>query len=218
MKKNKVPCDLHSCFFCTNSLKEWLPAIDKVRTTIKFRKGELLFEEGQNVNGIFFVNHGIVKVHKHWGEEKELILRFATDGEIVGHRGIGVESVFPVSGTAITDVSACFIDIDFFHSSLKVNGDLLYKLMMFFAAELQESEKRMRDLVNLSVKERVLKALNFLEGKFGKTADGHINISISKQDLASFVGTTYETYFRVMNELAAEGIIRSSGKQIRLIR
>lgn len=216
MKKNKIQCDLESCFFCTNSLPEWLPAIAQVRGTYKFNKGEKLFEEGQPVTGIYFVNSGIVKVHKKWGDEKELILRFATNSEIVGHRGIGVESVFPVSGTAITDVTACFIEIDFFFSSLRVNTDMLFKLMMFFAAELQESEKKMRDLVNLSVKERVLKSLRFLEKKFGKTEDGFININISKQDLASFVGTTYETYFRVMNELAAEGTISTSGKKIKL--
>ncbi len=217
MKKNKIPCDLKSCFFCNNCLKEWLRAIDLARVTYKFGKGELLFEEGKPVNGIFFVNYGIVKVHKQWGEDRELILRFATNGEIVGHRGIGKEPVFPVSGTAISEVSACFIDIDFFLRSLKVNNDLLFKLMMFFAAELQESEKKMRDLVNLSVKERVLKALRFLEKKFGTTDEGFINMHISKQDLASYVGTTYETYFRVMNELSAEGVFTSSGKQIRML-
>jgi CRP/FNR family transcriptional regulator len=216
MKKNKVQCDLKSCFFCTNSLSAWLPAIEQVRNTYKFNKGETLFEEGQPVTGIYFVNSGIVKVHKKWGDEKELILRFATNGEIVGHRGIGTESIFPVSGTAITEVTACFIEIDFFFSSLMVNTDLLYKLMMFFAAELQESEKKLRDLVNLSVKERVLKSLHFLEKKFGRTEEGFININISKQDLASFAGTTYETYFRMMNELAAEGTISASGKQIKL--
>ena len=216
MKKNKIQCDLGSCFFCTNSLPEWLPAIEHVRGTYKFSKGEKLFEEGEPVKGIYFVNSGIVKVHKKWGEEKELILRFATDGEIVGHRGIGIESIFPVSGTAITDVTACFIEIEFFFSSLRVNTDMLYKLMMFFAAELQESERKMRDLVNLSVKERVLKSLHFLEKKFGKTEDGFININISKQDLASFVGTTYETYFRVMNEMLSEGVITTSGKKVKL--
>jgi CRP-like cAMP-binding protein len=216
MKKNKIQCDLGSCFFCTNSLPEWLPAIEQVRGTYKFNKGEKLFEEGQPVTGIYFVNSGIVKVHKKWGEEKELILRFATNGEIVGHRGIGTESIFPVSGTAITDVTACLIEIDFFFSSLRVNTDMLYKLMMFFAAELQESEKKMRDLVNLSVKERVLKSLYFLEKKFGKTEDGFIDINISRQDLASFVGTTYETYFRVMNEMIAEGVITTSGKKVKL--
>jgi CRP/FNR family transcriptional regulator len=155
-------------------------------------------------------------VHKKWGDEKELILRFASKGEIVGHRGIGIESIFPVSGTAITDVTACFIEIDFFFSSLRVNTDMLYKLMMFFAAELQESEKKMRDLVNLSVKERVLKSLRFLEKKFGRTEDGFVNINISKQDLASFAGTTYETYFRMMNELVAEGTFSTNGKKIKL--
>jgi CRP-like cAMP-binding protein len=217
MKKNKINCDLNSCFFCRTCVPEWLPAIKLERVTYTFEKGELLFEEGQQVDGIYFIIKGAVKVHKRWGENKELILRFASDGEIVGHRGIGTEPIFPVSATAISKVSACFINMDFFLGSLKVNSELLFNLMMFFAAELQESEKKMRDQVNLSVKERTLKVLQFLENKFGTTDDGFIDINISKQDLASYVGTTYETYFRVMNELAAEGTIASTGKQIRIL-
>jgi CRP/FNR family transcriptional regulator len=145
-----------------------------------------------------------------------MILRFAFKGEIVGHRGIGIESIFPVSGTAITDVTACFLEIDFFFSPLRVNTDMLYKLMMFFAAELQESVKKMRDLVNLSVKEGVIKSLRFLEKKFGRTEDGFVNINISKQDLSVFAGITYETFFRMVNELVAEGTSSTNGKKIKL--
>ena len=47
MKLNKKTCDLKSCFFCQNSLKEWLPAIQAHRKSYKVPKGGLLFEEGR---------------------------------------------------------------------------------------------------------------------------------------------------------------------------
>ena len=88
MKRSKVECDLKSCFFCRLCLKEWLPAIELNRKTLNLKKGETLFEEGDPVTGIYFVYAGKVKVHKKWGD-KELIVRFANQGAIVGHRGSG---------------------------------------------------------------------------------------------------------------------------------
>ena len=217
MKKNKIGCDLKTCLLCRLCHKEWIPATEVHRTNFKINKGEIIFREGEEVKGIYFVYEGTVKVHKHWGD-KELILRFAKNGNIIGHRGLGKDLVYPVSGTAIEPTTVCFVDLDFFQASLKVNHDFLYELMQFFAAELKESERNMRNLAHMTVKGRVIQALLTLEEKFGLTTEGFINITISRQDLASFAGTTYETVFRVLNELISEEIILVSEKQIRILK
>jgi CRP-like cAMP-binding protein len=213
MKRSKHDCDLKSCFFCRLCLKEWLPAIDTNRKTFHLRKGETLFEEGDKVTGIYFVYTGKVKVHKKWGD-KELIVRFANQGAIVGHRGLGTDTIYPVSATAIEPVTVCFIDLDFFLTTLRVNHEFTYQLMMFFAEELQLSERKMRNLAHMSVKGRVAQALITLKERFGLTNEGFINIILSRQDLASFAGTTYETVFRIVNELTHDNIITISGKNI----
>lgn len=215
MKKAHT-CDLETCFLCQRCLPEWKPAIQAQRKNLQFKKGELIFEEGQPVEGIFFVTSGTVKVHKKWGTEKEIILRFAQKGEIVGHRGIGQESIYPISATALEPATACFIDLEFFQSSLKVNQDFMYGLLLFFASELQESERKMRNLAHMQVKGRVANALLAMQDKFGLGPDGHIQITLSRQDLASLVGATYETVFRIINELAQEELIQVDGKLIRI--
>jgi CRP-like cAMP-binding protein len=216
MKKNKIGCDLKTCLICRLCHKEWISAIAAHRTNFKVNKGEIIFTEGEEVKGIYFVYEGTVKVHKHWGD-KELILRFAKKGNIIGHRGLGKDLVYPVSGTAIEPATVCFVDLNFFQASLKVNHDFLYELMQFFAAELKESERNMRNLAHMSVKGRVIQALLTLEEKFGVTPDGFINITTSRQDLASFAGTTYETVFRVLNELESQKIIFRSEKKISIL-
>ena len=218
MKKNKVKCDLKSCIMCRLCLKEWLPAIDAKRESYHFKKGELLFREGDKVNGIYFVYSGKVKVHKHWGEEKELIVRIARQGDIVGHRGLGKDIYYPVSGTALEPVNACFIDLDFFTSTLKINHDFIFELLLFFAGELKESEKNMRNLAHMPVKGRVAQAILNLQNKFGVNEKGLIDLTLSRQDLASFAGTTYETVFRIINELTNDGIIRLQGKDIAIVK
>ncbi|MEO6315541.1 MAG: Crp/Fnr family transcriptional regulator [Chitinophagaceae bacterium] len=195
-------------------MKEWLPAIDAHRKTINAKKGAVIFEEGAPVEGIYFINEGKAKVHKKWDGEKELIVRIAGTGAILGHRGLGKSLFYPVSATALEPVSLCFIDLDFFYATTKVNPDFTFRLMMFFAEELQESEKNMRNLAHMTVKGRLAQTLLMLQEKFGKTPDGAINISLSRQDIASLTGATYETVFRMMSELMEEKLIMTNNKSI----
>ena len=216
-KKNKKDCDLKSCLLCTQCLPSWLPAINANRQSLIYKKGELLFTEGAEVKGMFFIEKGIVKVHKKWGEDKELILRIAGDGDIVGHRGLGSDTIYPVSGTALETTTICFVDLPFFNDTLRVNPEFLYNLMMFFAAELKESEKKMRNLAHMSVKGRIANAIITLKQKFGAASSGQLNITLSRQDFASYNGATYETVFRVMNEMAGEKSIKLAGKEIIIV-
>ncbi|HEY4327364.1 MAG TPA: Crp/Fnr family transcriptional regulator [Mucilaginibacter sp.] len=215
-KKNGI-CDTKSCFLCKNCLPEWQPAIAAQKRNLKIKKNELIFKEGDPVTGIYFVYSGNVKVFKKWDNDKELILRFAKEGAILGHRGLGKSSTYPISAAALETAVVCYMDMDFFEATLKVNTDFTYKLLMFFAVELQESERRMRNLAHMPVKGRVAEALLALKDQFGTTPEGVINIELMWQDMASYAGATYETVFRVVTELTKENIITTAGKKIRII-
>lgn len=217
MKPSKIACDLKSCFLCKLCLKEWLPAVASARKNFSVKKGDVIFKEGDPVKGVYFVYSGIVKVHKKWGGDKELIIRFVKNGAILGHRGLGSNLEYPVTATALEAGTVCFFDLDFFTSTLKVNHDLTYQLLMFYADELQVSERKMRNLAHMPVKGRIGQALINLSKQFGYTANGFIDIELSRQDLASYIGATYETLFRVINELILDGTIAISGKQIKIL-
>lgn len=214
MAKSKSVCDLKSCFLCMHCLKDWIPVIDAQRKNYAVKKGEIIFKEGDPVTGIYFVYEGKIKVHKKWDAEKELILRFAQKGDIVGHLGLGDTGYYPVSATAIEAGVICYISMDFLESTLNINNNFVIKLMRFFANELQESEKRMRNLAHMPVKGRVAQALISLKNKFGINAGGFIDIDLSRQDLAAFTGAAYESLFRTINDLVEEKIIEIAGKSI----
>jgi CRP-like cAMP-binding protein len=215
MKKNLIKCDINNCFLCQNCLPEWKNAVAANKKNLFVKKNEVIFKEGDEVKGIYFVLTGNVKVHKRWGKNKEIILRFASNGAILGHRGLDT-GIYPISATALEDGIVCFFDLAFFEATLKVNNDLTYKLMLFFVRDLQESETKMRNLAHMPVKGRVAQALIYLDKQFGLRQDGFINIRLSWQDLASFTGATYETVFRVINELLSENIITVSDKHIKV--
>jgi CRP-like cAMP-binding protein len=217
MKKKAQNCDLNSCFLCQRCLPEWIPAVGTHRQNLIFKKGETIFQEGDEVKGIFFVYSGTVKVHKKWGSEKELIIRFARAGSLFGHRGLGKDHHYPISATALEPLEVCYFDLEFFQASLKVNQGLSMGLLQFFADELQAGERKMRDIAHMQVKGRVALALLQLQEDFGVTPEGHLGLTLSRQDLASLVGATYETVFRIINELEQESLIQLDGKYIRIV-
>lgn len=213
-----APCDLSSCFLCRHCLPEWKALIALRRETRLFKRGASLFTEGAPVTGIFLILSGAVKVHRQWEGGKELIIRFAGGGDIVGHRG-GLEEVtdYPVSATALEATRACFIDTGFLVASLKANGAFAYELLRFYAAELQAAERRMSELAHMDVKGRIASALQALQAAFGSGEDGYILVPVSRQDVASYAGTTYETVFKVFAEWTTAGLIRTEGKRIRIL-
>jgi CRP/FNR family transcriptional regulator len=214
MKEIKDGCDLKNCFLCRHALPEWLRAVAVHKQNFKVKKGEVIFNEGEKVTGIYFAYDTIIKVHKRWGSDKELIIRFANEGAIFGHRGLGRNNIYPISATALEAGTICYVDNSFFEATIKTSTDFAYNLMLFFADELQEADRRMRNLAHMSVKGRVAYSLLLLKDQFGVNRDGLIGIELSRQDLSSFAGATYETVFRVINEMLAENMIAVAGKKI----
>jgi CRP-like cAMP-binding protein len=210
----KNVCDLKSCFLCRFCIKDWQPAVAAARQNFELKKGQQLFNEGDPVKGIYFIYSGMVKVHKRWGSEKDLILRFAKAGDVVGQLGLGDDTFYPVSATATSPCVVCFIDMDFLESTLNINQGFSRQVIKVLANDLQESEKRMRNLAHMPVKGRLAQALITLQTQFGIKADGYINMDLSRQDLASFTGAAYESLFRMINELVDDKLIRVSGKSI----
>ncbi|MEI3798122.1 cAMP-binding domain of CRP or a regulatory subunit of cAMP-dependent protein kinases [Chitinophaga ginsengisegetis] len=211
--KKAGTCDLNTCFLCQYSIPEWIAAVSDHRQHLFYKKNETIFQEGSPVKGIFFLYDGKVKVHKQWGAEKELIVRFAQKGDILGHRGLGSgDRLYTVSATALEDTTVCYTELSFFEASLKVNPSLALKLMQFYADELQEAERKMRNLVHMDVKGRLADALLELS-RLHKA----LHFTISRQDLAAFAGTTYETIYRNLQEFIAEKLITAEGRAITIL-
>lgn len=180
------------------------------------QKGELIFKEGDKVNGIYFLYSGAVKVHKHWVDQKELIIRFTSTGDILGHRGLGAGELYPVSATALAESKACFITNNFLETTLKADHAFTFRLMQFYSKELQKAEMRMRNLALMEVKARISETLLELLNVFGKNKDNYITVPVTRQDIAAYSGTTYETVFKFLKNLITSKIISVSGKSIRI--
>jgi CRP-like cAMP-binding protein len=209
-------CNLSSCFLCSNCIPEWKEVIAVKKQTIYFKKGESIFKEGDKVNGIYFLYSGAVKVHKQWVDQKELIIRFIGAGDIMGHRGLAAGDIYPVSATALAASQICFITNSFLEVTLRADHNFTYRLMQFYLDELQKAEMRMRNLGLMEVKGRIAETLLEMQAVFGTNAEGYTTVPVTRQDIAAYAGTTYETVFKFLKTLTAAKIISTDGKSLKI--
>jgi len=214
----KIPdCNKPLCFFCRSCQPAWRNLNRINGKKYSFKKGELICKEGELIDGMYFLTSGAAKVHKQWGNAHENIIRFARAGDVLGFRGMS-DNTFAISATALEDCNTCFIPNEHVKASFPVNPNLSIQFMQLYANELQLAEMRMNNLANLDVKGRISGALLSLHQKFGEDNKGHLRLRISRQDIASYAGTTYETLFRVFSIWIAKGIIKTEGKSIKICK
>jgi len=209
-------CDIDCCFLCRHCLPENKGAIASARKILHYKKGQAIFKEGEKVQGIYFVLEGAVKVHQTWGDDNEFIIRFATAGDVVGHRGQGA-TIFPVSATALESTKVCFLTGDVLETTFSTDRLFLYAMMQLYTTDLLKAERRMRDLALIPVKGRVADALLTMREAFGLDKDGYIRVPVTRLDIASYAGTTYEAVFRLLSQWLLEGLVDTSGKYIKII-
>lgn len=195
---------------------EWQAFVDFHKETFEFKANEIILKEGDSVNGFLIINKGKAKVYSTNSEGKEMIIRLAADGYIIGHRGFGGDWTYPVSAKAYEKTIITYIPLTIFNQVARANAEFTYQLMMFFAEELRQSEEK-NNLI--PVKNRVAKAILINYSVFGSDPKDSLKLSytISRKDFASKANTTYETVIRVLGELNKENIIQLQSKSIRII-
>lgn len=199
-----------------NCPAEWLEFINHYKKTIQFKPNTLIFNEDDPVEGIFIIKEGKVKVVAKEPDNKELLIRLAADGDILGHRGFGGDWTYPVSAITYVNTTVEFIPINILELVMKANAEFTYKLMMFFAEELRSSEEK---ISQIPVKNRVANAIYINYKVFGadKNDPTKISFTLSRKDYANKARTTYETVIRVLSDLNHEKIISIEGKTIRIL-
>ncbi|MFC2109155.1 Crp/Fnr family transcriptional regulator [Bacteroidota bacterium] len=173
--------------------------------------------EGAPAHGLFFVRKGQIKVVKTGIYGREQIVRFAHDGEIIGHRGFGTGKSYPIGALAINETHLCNFTNETLTKMLHEIPDLTFDLMLFYAEELNRSETKVRKFAQMTVREKVIDSFLYIKRKFGQDNEGYFNIQLPRKDYADFAGTTEEQVIRIISSLKKEKLLRSKGKKLGII-
>ena len=196
--------------FCT---VQEIEEIDATKTCISYKRGEPLFHEGALPLGVFCVNSGAIKVVKEASGGKEQIVRIVTAGDVLGYRSLIMQQRYSSSAFAIENSKVCLIPKDEF-AKLSANNRKFYdELMKMICEELEDSQNKMAEIAYKPVRGRIAEALILL----GQMATPQGVINLTRDDLASFVGTVKETVIRVLSELKNEHFIEIDKRTIKVL-
>lgn len=183
------------------------------KISIPARKGQSIIIEGSPIHGLYFVYSGRVKVLTTGINGREQILRFAKEGEMLGQRGFSTHQHYPIGASALEDTIVCNFPMEVMKEMLLHMPKLSYDFIAFYAEELHRSETKVRKFAHMTVREKVIDSLLYLNRKFGQKKN-HISLVLSRKEIADFAGTTEEQVIRVLSALKKDDQITLSGKKI----
>jgi len=183
-----------------------------------YKKGHIVFHKGSRPTGLYCVNSGKIKVHKTGPDGKDQIVRLVKKGNILGYRAMISGENYSATATVLEAASICFIPRKHFFALLQTNNGFFMRVMELLAGDLRTSEDKMTNLAQKSVRERLAEALLLLEQTYGCEEDeATINVALTRDDLASIVGTATETVIRLLSELKKDKVLSFKGKKITIL-
>ncbi|MBL0126404.1 MAG: Crp/Fnr family transcriptional regulator [Flavobacteriales bacterium] len=199
---------------------EWRELMNARNTRNTYRKGEAIFKQGEVADKMYMIEQGRIKVVASYVEGRDRIVRLAADGEVLGHRGIGTNLIYTANVIALSETEVNIIPMSLFLSVLKANNLFCYHFLLFFVDELRVLDQQARDILNMTVTQRVVKALRMNMDAFGfdDRDKKRLAFTISRKEIAQIADTTYESVIRSLAELQQQGLIVLTGKQIRILK
>lgn len=185
----------------------------------EFKKGEYLFREKSYSRGVYIVRKGKVKIFTINSDGKQSIVYIYKKGDYFGYRPLIADEPHPVSAVAMDNVVISFIPQDTFRIILQ-SPHIASEVMKTLSREFSVWINKMTIFTHYGVKKRVALALLIFNMVYRQSDDKNrvVYISISKEDFAAFVGTARETVIRTLKMFKDEGIIKSVGTKIVILK
>jgi len=196
--------------------KDELVRISGCKTTKTIKKGEVIFEEGDKLNGVYCVKDGICKLSKLSANGKDQIVKLVVKGELLGQRSLISDERANLQAIALNDMEVCFIPKAEIINDLKKNPSFTYDVLQQMAHDLKDADDIIVNMAQKPVRRRMAEVLVNIEASFGTNADGTLSVLLSREDFASLVGTATESAIRVLSQFKKEGLISTVGKQIKI--
>jgi CRP-like cAMP-binding protein len=186
------------------------------RTELSYRKTEAIFREGVYPTGIFYIRKGKVKKYKVDQEGREQIIYVANSGEILGYHAILSSDNYTDSAAVLEDSILIFIPREDFLLALEQSAVLTRRLLKTLSHEFAVLANNLAIFSQRSVRERLALQLIVVREKYkdGFAPGVPVEINMSRDDLASLVGTVRENVVRILSEFKADGILETRGRKI----
>lgn len=175
---------------------------------VKYKKGEYLYQSGDVSNHLYVVRSGLIRVSRIKSTGKEHLVRFLGPGDFTGewslfHPGKAHEDYAEV----IKNSQICQLSQEDFQDLIMEYPEISLKIMTELTYRLDQSERQTTQISNEQVGTRLALFLADLVEEEGEDGGAEVVLSMSRKDIASYLGTTPETISRKFKQLEDEDFI-----------
>ena len=183
--------------------------------TKKYKKGEVIYREGEYSNTIYLVYTGSVKSFKIDEFGKELILNIHKGDDFIGLSAIIDNSNYYESISAMESVEIILVPKNILQQILENNYKLSLDIFQLINENLTEVKEQLLQMAYGSMRRKTAQTiLKFANLMNHKPTD---NINISRRDLAGVAGIATESLIRTLTDFKKKGILEIEGRNIRIL-
>ena len=169
---------------------------------------EYLYRSGEEMNAIYAVRTGSFKVTILDAAGEEQILGFYFPGDLIGLEGFG-EASHSCDVVALESASVCQFSFSKLDKMCDRIPSLRRRLMALLGREISNGNRMLLALGKMNAEERIATFLIDIAGRFAQRGFSRIdfNLSMSRHDIANYLGMAVETVSRLLSRLQSENLI-----------
>ena len=191
-----------------NLLEEEMKEISKILIHRTYKKGEMIYLSGEEIESLYIINKGKVKITKSSESGKEQIIRILSVGDFINELSVFTRTLSNNNVEAIEETTMCILSARDLQKIIEKNPGIAIKIMQELGERLEKTEKLIESIGLMSVEERIASAI--LEFSKGGSV---VKLPISKKDLASYIGTSQESLSRKLTQFQNNGWIKQEGQR-----
>ncbi|MBN1665007.1 MAG: Crp/Fnr family transcriptional regulator [Deltaproteobacteria bacterium] len=195
--------------------EEHIREIERISIEKYFKKGDVIFYDGDEGIGFYLVVEGSVSVYKLSADGKEQILHIVKAGDTIGAVPVFSGKSFPANARAISKSHLLFFHREKFINLITNKPSLTMNILALLAMRLREFTIQVENLSLKEIPGRLAAYLLYLSQEQG--GKDLIQLNISKAQLANLLGTGPESLSRAFGNMKKKKLIEEQGARIRLI-
>ena len=172
------------------------------------QRGERLFMAGDDIKSMFILHSGSVKSYIESSEGDNQITGFHLPGDVIGLHGIdGLTHTDTVE--ALETSSVCEIQSSNLEDIVEAFPKLQSKFLRLVLREMDHEQKMLLVLGKMTAERRIAYFLLDISTRFEEhgLSGERINLSMTRHDIANYLGLAVETVSRILTRLQRSGII-----------
>ncbi|TVR06901.1 MAG: Crp/Fnr family transcriptional regulator [Spirochaetaceae bacterium] len=186
------------------------------RVVRAWEKGEYLFHAGDEAHGVWAICSGSVKVFKETEEGKQLTIRIALRGELVGHRSLLAGEALSGYGVAMEPIVTAYLPARVVMTLIETDSNVRTQIIHKLADELGHAETLATSMAYHPAEERLMAAIMELCRRSGDCLEP-IDLVAPRLELAELAGLTVEATVRSLRRLEKASLVEAHGRRIRIL-